>query len=193
MSSSIDIRLAKAMAHPVRARALQILNERIASPSDIAKELELPVANVSYHVNTLLRLQCIEEVDTHVVRGAIEHMYRALRRPLAELEDVAAMPDNVRNALCVEVYNDAVAEARAALAAGTAERRPDVYWSTNKGLLDDEAFRNVHDILRSAFAAIESEREAARERLASGETQPVEWRLTLLHYEGAGAAAEPAA
>lgn len=182
MPASIDIRLAKAMAHPVRARALQILNERIASPSDIAREIGLPVANVSYHVNTLLRLQCIEEVETHVVRGAIEHMYRAVRQPLVELDDAATMPASVRGSLCGEVFADAMTDARSALEAGTVEQRSDIHWTVTKGELDAEAFANVHTILREAYAAIEAEQEAARVRIASG-AEPIPWRLSVFHYE----------
>lgn len=182
MTVSNDIRLAKAMAHPVRLRALHILNERIASPSDIAREIGLPVANVSYHINTLLRLRCIEEVETHVVRGAIEHMYRAIRKPIVELDDAINMPASVRGDLCAEIFLEATTDARAALTAGTVEKRSDVHWAVVKGELDAEAFANVHDILRDAHAAIEAEQEAARARLADG-AEAIPWRLTIFHYE----------
>lgn len=186
MSTTIDIRLAKAMAHPVRARSLQILNERVASPSDIARELELPVANVSYHVNTLLRLQCIEEVETHVVRGAIEHMYRAVRQPLVELDDAATMPASVRGTLCGEVFIDGMTDARTALEAGTVERRSDIHWTVTKGELDEQAFGEIHDILRDAYAQVEAAHRAARERLVGG-GEAIPWRLAIFHFEAPAA------
>ena len=67
----------KALAHPLRVRALAILTEREASPSELAEELDEPLGNVSYHVRLLHDLGLIELVRTTPRRGAIEHHYRA--------------------------------------------------------------------------------------------------------------------
>ena len=67
----------KALAHPLRVRALAILTEREASPSELAEELDEPLGNVSYHVRLLHDLGLIELVGTTPRRGAIEHHYRA--------------------------------------------------------------------------------------------------------------------
>lgn len=73
-------RLVKAMGHPLRHRILVCLNERQASPSTLAKELDEPLGNVAYHVKILLENDAIELVETKPVRGAIEHIYRATAR-----------------------------------------------------------------------------------------------------------------
>lgn len=72
-----DRQLMKALTHPIRARALAILNERTASPNEIAKELGQGVGHVSYHINVLKKCECIELVNTEPRRGAVEHYYRA--------------------------------------------------------------------------------------------------------------------
>jgi len=72
-----DQRLIKALGHPVRMRALQVLNTRVASPSELAKELDEPLGNVAYHVKILEENDAIELVRTAPVRGALEHFYRA--------------------------------------------------------------------------------------------------------------------
>jgi DNA-binding transcriptional ArsR family regulator len=110
----VDTRLAKALSHPIRVQALKILNERVASPSDIARDLELPVANVSYHIKTLLQLGCIEEVEYRHVRGAVEHRYRAIRRADAQLDDWADMPANARDDLAGKIARAAFNDLRAA-------------------------------------------------------------------------------
>ena len=74
---SIDPRLAKALSNDVRARALNMLAEGIRSPTAIARELELDVRVVAYHVRVLRKLGCIELVETRPRRGAVEHLYRA--------------------------------------------------------------------------------------------------------------------
>jgi len=75
---SIDQRLAKAMSSPLRARALALIAEGIASPKAIADELGLDVRGVAYHVRVLRKLGCIELVETQQRRGAIEHIYKAV-------------------------------------------------------------------------------------------------------------------
>jgi DNA-binding transcriptional ArsR family regulator len=72
-----DQRLIKSLGHPVRTRALEILNERVASPSELAKQLNEPLGNVAYHVKILEENDAIELVRTAPVRGALEHFYRA--------------------------------------------------------------------------------------------------------------------
>ncbi|HEY0392047.1 MAG TPA: helix-turn-helix domain-containing protein [Solirubrobacterales bacterium] len=77
---SIDQRVAKALSSPLRARALALIAEGVASPKAIADELGLDVRGVAYHVRVLRELGCIELVDTQQRRGAIEHIYRVAER-----------------------------------------------------------------------------------------------------------------
>jgi DNA-binding transcriptional ArsR family regulator len=77
----------KAMGHPLRAEILHILSERTASPAEMARELGAELSNVSYHAKQLVAFECAELVDIQVVRGALEHFYRATERPLIDLEE----------------------------------------------------------------------------------------------------------
>lgn len=77
---SIDQRLAKALSSPLRARALALIAEGVASPKAIADELGLDVRGVAYHVRVLRKLGCIELAETRQRRGAIEHIYRVVDR-----------------------------------------------------------------------------------------------------------------
>jgi DNA-binding transcriptional ArsR family regulator len=76
--TSIDQRLAKALSSPLRARALALIAEGIASPKAISVDLGLDVRSVAYHVRVLRKLGCIELVETQQRRGAIEHIYRVV-------------------------------------------------------------------------------------------------------------------
>ncbi len=51
--SKLDQRLIKALAHPLRVEILAILNERVASPNELAKGLGEGLSQVSYHVKVL--------------------------------------------------------------------------------------------------------------------------------------------
>ena len=90
--TGVDQRLVRAIGHPLRLRLLTIFNERVASPSDLAAELGEPIGNVSYHTRILARLGCVELVRTKQVRGAVEHYYRAVVRPVFSDDDWAELP-----------------------------------------------------------------------------------------------------
>lgn len=71
--------LARATAHPLRVSVLEILGidgGRILSPSDLSKELQIPLSNTNYHVTELANAGLIELVRERQVRGATEHFYR---------------------------------------------------------------------------------------------------------------------
>jgi DNA-binding transcriptional ArsR family regulator len=79
---SIDPRLAKALSNSLRVQALNLIAEGVASPKLIADSLGLDVRNVAYHVRVLKQLGCVELVETHQRRGAVEHVYRLTDRAL---------------------------------------------------------------------------------------------------------------
>lgn len=79
---SIDQRLAKALSNSLRARALNLIAEGVASPKAIAEASGLDIRTVAYHVRILLELDCIELVETHPRRGAVEHVYRVTEQAL---------------------------------------------------------------------------------------------------------------
>src|SRR4028119_619179 len=77
-----DPRLVKALAHPIRMKILNILDERTATPKELAEHLGLPLENVSYHVRTLKDFGFLKLEKTRQVRGAVEHHYRMAARPV---------------------------------------------------------------------------------------------------------------
>lgn len=67
-----------ALNHVLRRRILRIFGadeERLESPSNFARALELPVGKVNYHVTGLAKAGALELAETRVGRGA-EHFYR---------------------------------------------------------------------------------------------------------------------
>src|SRR3954454_4021688 len=70
--------LARATAHPLRVSILEILGidgGRVLSPSDLSRELQIPLSNTNYHVTELAKSGLIELVRERQVRGATEHFY----------------------------------------------------------------------------------------------------------------------
>jgi predicted transcriptional regulator len=69
--------LARALDHPIRAKALTIMSQRVASPREISEQIEAPLSTVSYHVRVLDDLGLIEAVEEEPDRGSVAHFYRA--------------------------------------------------------------------------------------------------------------------
>jgi DNA-binding transcriptional ArsR family regulator len=140
----LDANVVKALAHPLRVQLLARLNERVASPNELAQELGERLPNVSYHVRTLLDLGCIELVSTAQRRGAVEHYYRALVRPFFNDADWAAIPPSARGGISGVVLREMIDDASAALAQGTFDMREDRHLSRVHLVLDEEGWQELN-------------------------------------------------
>src|ERR1700712_5338552 len=116
-----EARIAKALAHPLRARILQRLGERVASPGDLAVELGAPLGVVSYHVRMLRDYDCVELVRTEPVRGALQHFYKATARPNLDEEQWRTLPAGLRKELAGETIQVVVDDLAASADAGLLE------------------------------------------------------------------------
>src|SRR4051812_38418058 len=102
MPGPLDERLVKAISHPIRHRVLVALNERVASPNELAQELGESLGRVSYHVRQLVGVGAIELVRTEPRRGAVEHYYRASTRAWFSAAEWARLPATTRRGILGE-------------------------------------------------------------------------------------------
>jgi DNA-binding transcriptional ArsR family regulator len=182
MKSTQD-RLIKAMSHPLRFRVLIKLNEGPASPSMLARELDEPIGNVSYHVRVLDDLGAIELVETKRVRGAIEHVYRATARPYFDDAHWAALPLNVRRQMqdsTIQGIWDHLVEAAAT--AGLDRLDTHVSWTVLE--LDERGHDEVAALLDATLQrALELHAEAAGRQADGSEPELDRTELAILHYQ----------
>jgi DNA-binding transcriptional ArsR family regulator len=149
-----DSTLLKALAHPVRARALTVLNQRVASPSELAAEQEEAVGYVAYHVRVLNELGLIELVETQQVRGATEHFYRGAVKPYLSDEFWGKLPEDARSGISVaglDVLNRAIKEA---FEARTFDARTDRHLSNVTLNLDEAGWREANALLNSCLESL---------------------------------------
>ena len=146
-ASAVDSRLAKALAHPLRVQLLAALNEGVASPNELAKKLDEPLTNVSYHVRMLHDLGCIELVDTEPRRGALEHYYRAVVRPFFGDRDWKRLPKNARGSISDAVLQLVWEDAAEAIKGGLFDEREDRHLSRSVLSLDEQGWNDLHDLL----------------------------------------------
>src|SRR5215203_7126427 len=179
-----DPRYVKAMSHPLRVRILALLDERTASPVELAGWLGATLGTVAYHVRTLERIGLIELVRETRVRGAVEHHYRARERPRVSDEAWEAAPPIAKQAAVASSLQTIGAYARAASAAGGFDHANSHL--TRTGLtLDARGWNDLSRACMRLFGQLDRIEDAAHERMQrnphSGETKNV--ALVMMLFE----------
>jgi DNA-binding transcriptional ArsR family regulator len=182
----IDVRLVRALSHPVRLRILKILNEREASPNELKDLLDHPLGNVAYHARVLEKCGCIRQVRTARRRGAIEHYFRAVPRSYIGHQDLRRVPPSVRAAFSGASVQTFVNRIAAALEAGTIDRRPDTTLTWVTVALDQEGWVEVAEILADALAQVETVHDRCETRAVSSGEAPMAVVVGLAAFEAAG-------
>jgi DNA-binding transcriptional ArsR family regulator len=179
-----DPRYVKAMSHPLRVRILAMLDERKASPNQLAGWLNASLGTVAYHVRTLQQLGLIELVDETRVRGAVEHHYRAKARPVVTEEGWSAAPPIAKQA-AVGSSLDVIGEyARMSAAAGGFDRA-DAQLRRTMVRLDARGFAQLSKACDKLLEQAEKIEAAAAERIAKHPhgDDTVETALGVLLFE----------
>src|SRR4051812_6988642 len=176
-----EARIAKALAHPLRARILQRLGERVASPGDLAAELGAPLGVVSYHVRMLRDYDCVELVRTEPRRGALQHSYRATARPALAEDRWRTLPAGLRQARSGETLQALVDDLAAAADAGQLED-PQLVLSRTPLELDERALTKLNRLLaRTQEQAL----TIAAQSAARSHAGPFGTELGLVHFKRA--------
>lgn len=166
---ALDPRLIKAISHPLRHRLLVQLNEREASPKQLADHLGESLGRVSHHVRVLDAIGAITLVRTEPRRGAVEHFYRAAVRPWLPDSQGAATARAPRRAV-YEEYLHRVGDSLAATVDSGAFDPLQAHVSYTLLDLDERTMSQVAGILETALARIVEVNAASEQRLADART-----------------------
>jgi DNA-binding transcriptional ArsR family regulator len=180
---AVDQRLVRAMGHPVRVQALIILNERIASPNEISKELDQTVGHVSYHIKVLKECECIELVDTAPRRGAMEHYYRATDRAFLDASEWASLPSSIRPGLSASLLQTVVNDASDALMAGTFDKRIDRHLSWTPMIVDEQGWDELKTGLEEFLEKVFDVQASSAERLAAEDAPGIPVTVAMMCFE----------
>ena len=178
----LDKRIARALNHPLRTEIIAILNDRCASPREMADMLGEELSSVSYHTRELLKLECIEVVGREQVRGALKTRYRATTRMLLDTPDWERLDKTVRTGISINAVNEVTHRASDAVEAGTFDRRTDRTVITLKMDVDHQGWLDANEALRIAYERLGKVEVEAATRKAEGAPT---FRMTasLLGYE----------
>jgi DNA-binding transcriptional ArsR family regulator len=190
---AVDQRVVRALGHPVRVQALVILNERVASPNEIAKELGESVGHVSYHIKVLKECECIELVDTAPRRGAMEHYYRATDRAFLSSDEWAALPASLRPGISASGIENIFKDVSAAVDGGTFDKRVNRHLSWTPILIDERGWDELQEALDEMLEKVFEIQSASAGRLVAEDAAGIPVSVAMLGFEAASSEAHKAA
>jgi DNA-binding transcriptional ArsR family regulator len=160
-----DPDLAKALAHPLRTRILAALEDRTASPSELAGELDASLGVVSYHVRRLEALGFLKLVRREPRRGAVEHYYTATSRPRITNAAWGKLPAIVKDA-SIKAAVDQIGAYVAASAAEGGFNASDAHITRTPVTVDGKGWHALARELDNLQNRVAKIAEASQRRLA---------------------------
>lgn len=159
-----DPAVAKALAHPLRTRILAALENRTASPTELASELDAPLGVVSYHVRRLHALKFLKLVKRVPRRGAVEHYYTTVAGPRITDEAWNSTPTIVKQATISAALAELGAQASSALTGGGFDRS-DCHLTRTPVTVDAKGWQEIAKELSSLLERIQEIEAKSHERL----------------------------
>lgn len=175
--------LTKALKHPTRTYALGILTERVASPKEIAKDLGCTIRHVTYHLEVLEELGCVELVRTEPVMGGrvVEHFYQATKRAWLDRRDWALLDKEDQHGVTSTLMELVSADLAEAVSAGTFEDPPDNHLSRSPLKVDDTGWEEILNLLDSTVEELLSIQGRALNR-SDPDTDLTPVKVEILHF-----------
>jgi DNA-binding transcriptional ArsR family regulator len=188
-----DPRLVKALAHPLRVRILGVLQDRVASPSDLAEELKAPLGNVSYHVRILAQLGLLKLVKKRPRRGAIEHYYEARSRIRVSDRAWGQVPNIVKEAMVNATLDQVSTYVEQSAESGGFER-PNAHLMRQPLRLDEEGWSELSALVLKTLERANEIEAASLERLKEGNHEgEFEAGLVMMLFEAVAGGVPPVA
>ena len=145
--------LTTAMSHPTRIHVMAVLTERTASPKEMARELDRTIRHITYHLDVLERLGCVELVRQEPSMGGrvVEHFYKATRRPWLDRQSWAQLDGQDQPGVTSTIMELVTGDIADAMSAGTFNDPPDNHISRTPMTVDEEGWEEVVSELNSTL------------------------------------------
>lgn len=182
-SRGVNQALVKSLAHELRAEILAILNERVASPNELAKELNEGLSQVSYHVKVLKDYKVITLVKTIPRRGAVEHYYRATSRAFLTDRDWHQLPETVRAGMSADLFQMVIDDVVSSMESDTFDAREDRHLSWTPMIVDEQGWKEINGILNDSLKKVIKAQEACVKRLTKSGEEGFNASFAMLGYE----------
>ena len=182
-SDALDAKVLKALGHPLRMRVLTFVTEQgEASPIEMSRAFDLPLASVSHHTRVLRDLGYLELSRTQPRRGALEHYYRATAAPFLDDEHWELLPVAARRRVASQLFRQVLRDAAAAGQSGGFDA-PSAHVARMVLDLDRRGWRDLSRAVLALLKRAEAiqERSDARREADRGEPSRRS-ELAVLHF-----------
>jgi DNA-binding transcriptional ArsR family regulator len=157
------------LAHPLRVRILEVLNQRDMSPVEFCRDGFAPesmeVSHVAYHFRELAEYGALEVVERNPRRGSIEHVYRGLGRAYFSDPQWNELDHSERVRLSKTMIQGLMARIEGALMSDTFDSRVNRHLTWIAMRLDEQGWSEMTTALTATFGEIEQIRADAEARL----------------------------
>jgi DNA-binding transcriptional ArsR family regulator len=179
----LDPRLAKALANSLRVEILAVLSHRRISPVEFSREYGGHLSRISYHFKVLEEYECIELAEKVQRRGAVEHIYRSVTRPLLGDSDWTQLPKAVQGGVSGAILQTLVARATRAIEEGRFDAREDRHFTWTPLSVDEQGWRELISILESALEQVNAVEVKSSKRMAKGGEKGIPATVALAGFE----------
>jgi DNA-binding transcriptional ArsR family regulator len=156
------------LAHPLRVRILEVLNQRDMSPVEFCRDGFAPesmeVSHVAYHFRELAEYGALEVVERNPRRGSIEHVYRVGRAYFSDPQ-WNELDHSERMRLSKTMIQGLMARIEGALMSDTFDSRVNRHLTWIAMRLDEQGWSEMTTALTATFGEIEQIRADAEARL----------------------------
>lgn len=185
-----DVAKMRALAAPLRLRVLAVLCDRVASPSDIARELNVDVKPVSYHVRVLKESGLVEQAHISPAGGNIERFYRAAAPTLFPPRTWDGLPLAVREGRSPHILQAFFEDARQSMQAGVFDSDGALSWTPL--ILDQEGLGELNQMTHAFEDAVldVQKRASARFNAKGTDLERLSTTVFLSSFQSARSPAE---
>lgn len=179
----VSPQLAAAMAHPTRVHAIGILHERTASPRQIAEEIGERLNNVTYHLNQLVKLGCIELARSEAVQGGrvVEHFYRTKQRLYFDEDAWQTLGERQRVDLALVTLRMLSQDVTSSMATGSFFS-DDAHICRAPMVVDSEGWREITELLEQTTERIFEIEDRVDERTDGAAPPDIPARVALMQF-----------
>jgi len=183
---AIEKHISKAFGHYLRIQILWILNERVASPSELAIALNEPLNRISGHIRVLREAGCIELAD-QVIRGhVVQNFYRATARIFFDDTEWRAIPPTLKEGLRITLLQNLIDDAIAALEDETYDSLDGSHMSWSPMLIDEHARLEINRLLDQTLKRLLAIQKQAVKRLDASGQEGISYSISILGYPSIG-------
>ncbi|MBS1891263.1 MAG: helix-turn-helix transcriptional regulator [Actinobacteria bacterium] len=178
---------ATVLAHPLRIRILEILNQRDMSPAEFCRDGFAPqgmeVSGVAYHFHELAQYGALAVVEPDQRGGSIEHVYRGVGRAYFTDLQWSELDHDERARLSKTVVQGLLARIEGALSADTFDSRVNRHLTWTAMRLDEQGWSEMTTALKATFGELEQIRADAEARLDRDGEQGIPSTCGLLGFQ----------